>query len=170
MSLGFMGNILCAPAARQPTTADSLRKMARFCTIVCGFFTLSFFSVTSAFADENYDRVAVSRFYLALARLNARAIACQYYVSVGRPPINRKLMQHWDANKHAPVSRSILYITVKEIRAKLRNLTLAERRSVCEAELRRSILYYTVMRSFILNSALDRGTPPHIEPESLGLQ
>ena len=170
MSLDGTRNILCAPTAWQPPAAGRLRKVACLCAIVCGLFTLSFFSVTSAFGGEPDGRRITSIFYLTMARLNARALACQYYVSVGRPPMNRKLMQYWDANKDVPVSRSILYITVKEIRAKLKNLTLAEKRSVCKAELQYSIVSYSMMQGLFLGSRFDKGDPPpSIDFEPVGL-
>jgi len=123
MRLTDMRNALCVPAARQSTATDRQRRMERLSSIACGFLTVCFCFLTATFAvaDESNDRQIISAFYLEIAELNALGIACRDYLSMDTVPINQKLMQYWDAQNGVPAPRSVLYETIKEIRANLQS-------------------------------------------------
>lgn len=145
--------------------------MTRLCAIACSFLALSFFAITSAFANEENDRKINSFFYFTMLQLNVQAIVCRDYVSFDTTSIHQKLMQYWDTKDGVSIPRDIFDKTVKEIQARREKLTLAEKQSSCKEGLRNTIQNYAQMRDLLLYRKLDKGVPPPaIELESVGLQ
>lgn len=169
--MSFVGNILCAATAWQPTGADRLRKTMRVCAIVCGFLILSFSAVTSSFANEDNDRKINAYFLWMMTQLNVQAIACRDYVSFDTASINQRLMQYQETRYGGSISISTFDEGVKYLHAKLEKLTLAEKQFICREALRDTILNYAQTRDLMLYRKLDKGVPPpSVELESVGLQ